>query len=65
MRHQFRMATHPGRAAVSLTQHLEIIDALCARDPDAAEAAVRRHLRSVIETLPELSNASGRRVGTL
>ena len=52
---------HPGRAAVSLPQHLEIIDALCAGDSDAAEAAVRRHLRSVIDTLPEISNAPGRR----
>ena len=62
VRHQFRMAMHPGRAAVSLPQHLEIIDALCAGDPDAAEAAVRRHLRSVIETLPEVGNAPGRRL---
>jgi DNA-binding GntR family transcriptional regulator len=65
VRHQFRLAMHPGRAAVSLTQHLEIIDAICAGDPDAAEAAVRRHLRSVIDTLPEINNASGRRIGTL
>jgi DNA-binding GntR family transcriptional regulator len=61
VRHQFRMAMHPGRAAVSLPQHLEIIDALCTGDPDAAEAAVRRHLRSVIDTLPAINNASGRR----
>ena len=52
VRHQFRLALHPGRAAVSLPQHLEIIEALCAGDADAAEAAVRRHLRSVIDTLP-------------
>jgi len=65
VRHQFRLAMHPGRAAVSLTQHLEIIEALCASDSGAAEAAVRRHLRSVIETLPEINNASGRRIGAL
>jgi DNA-binding GntR family transcriptional regulator len=65
VRHQFRLAMHPGRAAVSLTQHLEIIDALCAGDPDAAEAAVRRHLRSVIDALPAVNNASGRRIGAL
>ena len=65
VRHQFRLAMHPGRAAVSLPQHLEIIDAVCAGDPDAAEAAVRRHLRSVIDTLPEINNASGRRIGAL
>lgn len=62
VRHQFRLAMHPGRAAVSLPQHLEIIDALCAGDPDAAEAAVRRHLRSVIEALPMVSSATGRRI---
>ena len=55
VRHQFRLALHPGRAAVSLPQHLEIIEALCAGDAEAAEAAVRRHLRSVIETLPDVS----------
>jgi DNA-binding GntR family transcriptional regulator len=65
VRHQFRLAMHPGRAAVSLTQHLEIIDALCARDSGAAESAVRRHLRSVIDTLPEINNAAGHRIGAL
>lgn len=60
VRHQFRLALHPGRAAVSLPQHLEIIDALCAGDADAAEAAVRRHLHSVIETLPEVGGGLGR-----
>jgi DNA-binding GntR family transcriptional regulator len=56
VRHQFRLALHPGRAAVSLPQHLEIIDALCAGDAEAAEGAVRQHLRSVIDTLPEVSS---------
>ncbi len=58
VRHQFRLALHPGRAAVSLPQHLEIIEALCAGEAEAAEAAVRRHLHSVIETLPEVSTPS-------
>ena len=65
VRHQFRLAMHPGRAAVSLPQHLEIIDALCTGDPDAAEAAVQRHLRSVIDTLPAINNASGRRIAAM
>jgi DNA-binding GntR family transcriptional regulator len=60
VRHQFRLAMLPGRAAVSLPQHLEIIDALCSGDPEAAEAAVRRHLRSVIETLPEVDRGPAR-----
>ena len=61
VRHQFRLALHPGRAAVSLPQHLEIIEALCAGEAEAAEAAVRRHLHSVIETLPEVGGGLGRR----
>ena len=65
VRHRFRLALHPGRAAISLPQHLEIIDALCAGDAVAAEAAVRRHLHSVIETLPEVNAATDRRITSL
>ena len=65
VRHRFRLALHPGRAAISLPQHLEIIDALCAGDAAAAEAAVRRHLHSVIETLPEVNAATDRRITSL
>lgn len=53
VRHQFRLAMHPGRPQTSLPQHLGIIDAIAAGDPAAAERAARAHLRSVIETLPE------------
>ena len=60
VRHRFRLALHPGRAAVSLPQHLAIIDALCAGDAMAAEAAVRRHLSSVVDTLPEVDVAPSR-----
>jgi DNA-binding GntR family transcriptional regulator len=65
VRHQFRLAMQPGRAAVSLPQHLEIIEALCAGDAEAAEAAVRRHLRSVIEVLPEVDRGAARPVDRL
>lgn len=51
VRHQFRLSMQRGRPAVSLGQHLAIIDAICAGDPDAAERASRDHLRSVIEAL--------------
>ncbi|MGO2110364.1 MAG: GntR family transcriptional regulator [Pseudoclavibacter sp.] len=50
-RHQFRLAFHPGRAAVSALEHIAIIDAVAAHDPDAAEAATRTHLRGVVEVL--------------
>lgn len=54
VRHQFRLAMQPGRPHVSLPQHLDIIEALCAADPEAAEAAMRKHLCSVIDALPEV-----------
>lgn len=52
VRHQFKLAMHPGRPMVSLPEHLAIIDAICAHDSEAAEQAARAHLRSVIQTLP-------------
>ncbi|MFD1662626.1 GntR family transcriptional regulator [Streptomyces caeni] len=64
VRHQFRLAMHPGRPTVSLPQHLEIIEALCEGDPEAAEGAVRRHLRSVIDALPQVDEAQPQRLGT-
>jgi DNA-binding GntR family transcriptional regulator len=57
VRHQFRLALLPGRASVSLPQHLEIVEAICARDPGRAEAAMRAHLASVIETLPQVGSS--------
>lgn len=60
VRHQFRLALHPGRPNVSLPQHLAIIDAVCDRDPEAAEQAARAHLRSVIRTLPEVDQTAQR-----
>lgn len=51
VRHQFQLALVPGRPNVSLTEHLAIIDEICARDPAAAERAARRHLASVIDAL--------------
>jgi DNA-binding GntR family transcriptional regulator len=53
VRHRFRLALRPGRPAQSLPQHLAMIDAIAARDSDAAEAATREHLLSVIEVLRE------------
>lgn len=55
VRHQFKLSMHPGRMTVSLPEHIAIIDAVCARDQDAAEAAMRAHLRSVITALGEVA----------
>lgn len=65
VRHQFQLAMHPGRPAISLPQHLEIIQALCAGDAAGAEAAMRRHIRSVIDTLPEVDATRTRRFDAL
>ena len=54
VRRQFRLAMKPGRANVSLPEHLEIIDAICARDSQRAETAMREHMASVIVALREL-----------
>jgi DNA-binding GntR family transcriptional regulator len=51
VRHQFRLALVPGRPSVSLPEHLAIIDAVCARDPEQAERAMRTHLDSVMKML--------------
>ncbi|WP_228479381.1 GntR family transcriptional regulator [Microbacterium atlanticum] len=50
-RHQFRLAFHPGRAATSAPEHIAIIDAILAKDPDGAEAATRAHLSGIVEVL--------------
>ena len=51
VRHRFQLALRPGRPQQSLNEHLAMIEAIRARDPQAAETAVRAHLTSVIEAL--------------
>jgi DNA-binding GntR family transcriptional regulator len=51
VRHQFRLAFYPGRAAVSAPEHAAIIDAITGRDAARAEAETRAHLGSVIRAL--------------
>jgi DNA-binding GntR family transcriptional regulator len=51
VRHQFRLAFYPGRAAVSAPEHAAIIDAITSRDAERAEAETRAHLGSVITAL--------------
>ncbi|WP_406088901.1 GntR family transcriptional regulator [Streptomyces sp. NBC_01013] len=51
VRHRFQLALRPGRPQQSLNEHLAVIEAIGARDPRAAEAAVRAHLSSVIDAL--------------
>jgi len=57
VRHQFRLAMHPGRITVSLAEHIAIIDTVCAKDPERAETAMRDHLKSVIVALKDVAAA--------
>jgi DNA-binding GntR family transcriptional regulator len=57
VRHQFKLSSRPQRAKVSVWEHVAIIDAVVARDPAAAEQAVRTHLLSVIDALRDISSA--------
>lgn len=50
-RHQFRLAFDPQRAGTSVEEHAAIIDAVVARDADAAEAATSAHLSSIIDAM--------------
>jgi DNA-binding GntR family transcriptional regulator len=58
VRHHFSLSLLPGRPAVSLPQHEAIVAAVTARDPAAAEQAMRDHLQSVIDTFRALSAAA-------
>lgn len=60
VRHQFQLSLLPGRPAISLGEHLAIVSAVCARDPDAAERAMRLHIGSVISTLAALDHVGVR-----
>ena len=51
VRFQYRTILLPGRSERSFDEHRAIVEAIAARDPDAAEAAMRRHLSQVAETL--------------
>lgn len=61
VRHQYRLAMHPGRPSVSLPQHLAIVEAICDADAAAAEQAMREHLRSVVDALPEVERTRSTR----
>ena len=60
VRHQFKLSMHPGRMAVSLPEHIAIIDAICAGRAAEAETAMRDHLQSVIHALRDVEAARSR-----
>ena len=44
--HRLRSSTRPGRAQQALGEHREVLEALAARNPDAAEGTMRHHIRN-------------------
>jgi len=58
VRHQFRLFLVPGRPNTSLPEHLEIIEGVCARDPERARTAMEKHVGSVIDTLTQFAEAA-------
>jgi DNA-binding GntR family transcriptional regulator len=61
VRFQYRTMLQPGRPESSYAEHVAIVDAIAKGDGDAAEAAMRRHLSAVAETLhaAAVQSASG------
>ena len=57
VRFQYRTILLPGRGERSLGEHVAIIEAVAAGDPDAAEAAMRTHLSHVAEALRQAHHA--------
>ena len=51
MRYQFRTILIPGRPTASQAEHAAIVEAVIAREPEKAEAAMRRHLFNVADAL--------------
>lgn len=54
VRYQYTIALLPGRPAVGLQEHLDVIETVCAGDPDVAEQTMRNHLLSVVGALHQL-----------
>ena len=51
VRFQYRTVLLPGRPEHSFAEHTQIVEAIAAHDPQAAELAMRRHLSMVADAL--------------
>ena len=54
VRYHYTIALLPGRPAVGLQEHLQVIETVCSGDPDVAEQTMRAHLLSVVDALHQL-----------
>jgi DNA-binding GntR family transcriptional regulator len=53
VRYQYRTILIPGRSAASVAEHAAIVEAVTAGKPDEAEAAMRKHLFNVAESVQQ------------
>jgi DNA-binding GntR family transcriptional regulator len=58
VRLQYRVILLPGRPETSLAEHRVIVNAICAGNGDAAEAAMRRHLLNFRQLLVQAIDAA-------
>lgn len=58
VRFQFRAILIPGRAKASMKEHERIVAAICARNPEKAEMAMRDHMQHVLGALRDAVKAS-------
>jgi DNA-binding GntR family transcriptional regulator len=56
--YRYRSSVRPGRASIALAEHREIVEAIAARNPDRAEAAMRRHIQNARSSLSWQAAAS-------
>ena len=63
VRYQFHVSLLPGRLAKGADEHYDIIEAVIAGDPVAAEQITRDHFLSVIAALRQLENVKARHPG--
>lgn len=63
VRFQYRTVLLPGRPDQSFAEHAAIVEAIVARDPDAAEQAMQQHLLGVAEGLRTHHDGAAARMG--
>ena len=56
IRHPFRLTYRPGRAKVALPFWLDIIETICARNPEAARQALNRHADNVQDAMKAVAH---------
>jgi DNA-binding GntR family transcriptional regulator len=54
-RHRFRLTYRPGRAKVAAPFWLDLVEAICNRDPKGARQTLRRHAENVQEAMMALA----------